>query len=83
MAGSKLLAQSFWLVCHLQVIGTLLQEAEHVKQHSPLTLDGTATSPWRAPAVGKRLLEGHACPGGRTHRLQWQPQPDQVQRVHL
>ena len=27
MVGGKLLAQAFWLVCHLQVLGTLLQEA--------------------------------------------------------
>ena len=45
MTLGKQLAQSFWLLCYLQVIGSLLQEAEHVKEHPPLTLGTYATMP--------------------------------------
>ena len=38
-------AQSSWLVCQLQVIGTLLQEAERMKEHRPLTSDSRAAVP--------------------------------------
>ena len=45
MTLGKQLAQSFWLLCYLQVIGSLLQQAEHVKKHPPLTLGTFVTMP--------------------------------------
>ena len=45
MASGKLLAQSFWLMCHLQVTGILLQEAERMKEHPPVALDSSAATP--------------------------------------
>ena len=44
-AVGKLLAQTCWLGCHLQVIGSLLGEAERVMEHPPLTLDSTTSTP--------------------------------------